>query len=307
MAYGAHKFEYEVIQGWQQLPEGWSFIEVCGVAVDSRDRVYVFNRGEHPVIVFDKEGKFLNAWGKGIFASPHGIYIDKDDTVYLTDDADHTVRIFDTDGNLKMMLGEPGVAAQTGYEIGVSPVLYGGQPFNRVTNVAKSPNGDLYISDGYGNARVHRFSADGKHKTSWGQPGTGPGSSIWCMRSRSTARAGSMSPTGENSRVQIFTADGVFLNAWNWVGRPNDIFIDDQDFIHIAELGWAKPIGYHVHDKACQCPPAGHDPIARVTVAAIPTARWWRASAARIRSSPAISSRRTACGAIPAATSMSAK
>jgi glucose/mannose transport system permease protein len=69
MGKGPHKLEYEVIEGWEQLPDGWSFVEVAGVAVDSQDRVYVFNRGEHPMIVFDKEGKFLNAWGEGVFRS----------------------------------------------------------------------------------------------------------------------------------------------------------------------------------------------------------------------------------------------
>jgi hypothetical protein len=267
MSYGVHRFEYEVVRGWEQLPEGWSFVEVAGVAVDSADRVYVFNRGDYPVIVFDKEGRFLKAWGQGVFQSPHGIYIDKDDQIYLTDDADHTIRVFDTEGNQKMMLGEPGVAAHTGYEIDVSPVLFGGQPFNRVTNVAKSPtNGDLYVSDGYGNSRVHRFSPEGKHLASWGQPGNGPGefNLVHAVAVDSSGRV--YVCDRENSRVQIFTADGVFLKAWDWVGRPNDIFIDDQDFIHIAELGWAKPIGYRVHDKACRCPPAGHDPVARVTV-----------------------------------------
>jgi hypothetical protein len=266
MTYGVHRFEYEVIQGWERLPEGWHFVEVAGVAVDSRDQVYVFNRGEHPVIVFDKEGRFLKAWGEGVFASPHGIFIDKDDQIYLTDDADHTVRIFDADGNLKLMLGEPGVAAETGYEIDVRPVLYGAGPFNRVTNVAKGRNGDLYISDGYGNARVHRFSAGGKHLSSWGQPGSGPGEFNLPHGIAVDSSGRVYVCDRENSRIQIFTEDGVFVTAWNWVGRPNDIFIDDQDFIHIAELGWSKPVGYRVHDKACRCPPAGHDPVSRVTV-----------------------------------------
>jgi hypothetical protein len=264
--YGVHRFEYEVIEGWERLPEGWSFVEVAGVAVDSRDKVYVFNRGAHPVIVFDKEGRFLTAWGEGVFSSPHGIYIDKDDTVYLTDDFDHVVRVFDTDGTQKMTIGEKGVAAETGYRIGVSPVLFAGQPFNRVTNVAKSRDGDLYISDGYGNARVHRFTSEGKHITSWGQPGRGAGQFNLPHGVALDSSGRVYIADRENSRVQIFSADGVFLQSWDWVGRPNDIFIDDQDFIHIAELGWAKPVPYHVHDKACQCPPAGHDPVARVTV-----------------------------------------
>ena len=67
MALGPHKIEFEVIEGWDQMPDGWTFFEVAGVACDSRDHVYVFNRGEYPVIIFDKEGKFLNAWGEGVF------------------------------------------------------------------------------------------------------------------------------------------------------------------------------------------------------------------------------------------------
>jgi hypothetical protein len=266
MPVGAHKFEFEVIKGWEHLPDGWSFVEVAGVAVDSKDRVYVFNRGEHPVIVFDKEGKFLKAWGEGVFKSAHGIFIDKDDTVYLTDDHDHTVRIFDTDGNMKMMLGKSGIAAETGYRIDASPVLFSANPFNRVTNVAKSPNGDLYISDGYGNARVHRFSPDGKLITSWGHPGRGPGEFILPHAIAVDSGGRVYVADRENSRVQIFSANGVFLNIWDWVNRPNDIFIDDQDFIHIAELGWSKPVHPRIHDCAMGHPPAGHEPIARVTI-----------------------------------------
>ena len=107
MAIGPHRLEYEVLEGWEQLPEGWSFVEVAGVAVDSRDRVYVFNRGAHPMIVFDKEGRFLDAWGEGIFSSAHGIFIDQHDHVYCADDFDHTVSKFTTDGELLMTLGTP--------------------------------------------------------------------------------------------------------------------------------------------------------------------------------------------------------
>ena len=241
MPIGPHKFEYEVIQGWEQLPEGWSFTEVAGVAVDSKDRIFVFNRGKHPIIVFDKEGKFLNAWGEGVFKSPHGIFIDRDDTIYLTDDGDHTVRVFATNGTLKSMLGEPGVAAETGYKHGVSPVLYGGKPFNRVTNVAKGKNGDLYVADGYGNSRIHRFSPDGKLITSWGTPGGGPGEfnlphGIAVDRSNRVYVA-----DRENSRIQIFRADGTFITSWDWVNRPTDLFIDENEYLYIAELGWSFP------------------------------------------------------------------
>jgi hypothetical protein len=267
MTIGPHRIAYEVIEGWERLPEGWSFVEVAGVAVDSQDRVYVFNRGEHPIIIFDKEGRFLNAWGEGVFACAHGIYIDKQDRLYLSDHFDHTVRVFDTEGNLEYMLGEPGVAAKTGFEVDKSPVLFGGGPFNKVTNVAIGEGGDLFISDGYGNARVHRYSADGKLITSWGQPGNGPGE--FNLPHSIAVDSGNRIYVAdrENSRVQIFRKDGSFLNAWDWVNRPCDLFIDDQDNIYIAELGWMLPSkGARNHYNFCDHPPIGHDPIARVTV-----------------------------------------
>ena len=83
MASGRHKIEFEVLDGWDRLPDGWAYVEVAGVACDSRDRVYVFNRGAHPVIVFDKEGKFLNAWGAGMFKNPHGIWADRKGDLYV--------------------------------------------------------------------------------------------------------------------------------------------------------------------------------------------------------------------------------
>ena len=266
MPIGPHRFEYEVLRGWEQMPEGWSFVEVAGVAVDSKDRVFVFNRGKHPVMIFDKEGKFLNAWGEDTFHTPHGIFIDKEDTVYLVDDGGHTVRSYDTDGNLKMMLGEHGVSAETGYKEGLSPVLYGGKPFNRVTNLARGRNGDLYISDGYGNARVHRFSADGKHLTSWGQPGSGPGEFNLPHGIGVDSGGRVYVCDRENSRIQIFTANGAWIQSWDWVGRPDDIFIDDQDTIYIAELGWTTPPTCPPQFNIMEHPPCGHDPVSRVTI-----------------------------------------
>ena len=267
MPIGPHKFEFDVIQGWEQMPEGWSFVEVAGVAVDSKDRVYVFNRGKHPMIVFDKEGKFLKAWGEGVFTVPHGIFIDQDDVLYCADDGDHTVRVFDTDGNQKLLLGDPGNPAETGYNENVSPVLYGGKPFHRVCNVAKGPNGDMYIADGYGNSRVHRFKTDGTLVSSWGQPGSGPGEfnlphGIAVDKSNRVYVA-----DRENSRIQILSPDGAYIDSWYWVNRPTDIFIDDQEFIYIAELGWSIPSRpTRIHYNSMQSPPCGHDPIARCTV-----------------------------------------
>ena len=268
MTIGQHRLAYEVIEGWERLPEGWSFVEVAGVAVDSSDRVYVFNRGEHPLIVFDKEGKFLDSWGEGLFTSAHGIFIDRNDHIYCADNFDHTVRKFTTDGTLLMTLGEVDRPADTGFKVGESPVLHAGGPFNMVTNVAVAANGDMFISDGYGNARVHRFSADGELLASWGEPGDGPGQfnlphGIVVDRSGRVLVA-----DRENSRIQFFDQDGNYLDSWTWVNRPDDLFIDDDENLYIAELGWTVPYRESTgpHFQFMKHPPMGHAPIARVTV-----------------------------------------
>ena len=93
MAIGSHRLEYDVVQGWERLPKGWAFTEVVGVAVDSGERVFVFCQGAHPLIVFDKDGRFVDAWGAGAFERPHGIYISPDDRVFLVDDDDATVTL----------------------------------------------------------------------------------------------------------------------------------------------------------------------------------------------------------------------
>lgn len=229
--------EYEVLEGWEKLPEGWSFVEVAGVATDSEDRVYAFNRGEHPMIVFDADGHFLEAWGEGVFTNPHGIFIGNDDTIYCADNFDHTVRIFERDGTLVHTLGEPGKPSDTGFVPGETPVQFGGDPFNMVTNVVLDSGGDLFISDGYGNARVHRFSSDGTHLLSWGEPGTGPGEFRLPHAIAVDQDDRIYVADRENSRIQVFDNDGNYLHEWDHVIRPDDLFIDRDGILYVAELG----------------------------------------------------------------------
>src|ERR1700760_4137371 len=93
-------FAFRVDRSWARLPAGWSFREVAAVGVDAQDNVYVFNRGEHPIMVFDREGNFLRAWGEGLFPRAHGLHMAPDDTVFLTDDGDHSVRKCTLDGKV---------------------------------------------------------------------------------------------------------------------------------------------------------------------------------------------------------------
>jgi hypothetical protein len=110
----AVRFDYEVVDGWEQLPDGWTHADVCDVDVDAHDRVYVMNRGEHPVIVYEADGTFVRSWGEGVFANPHGITIGADGFAWCVDNADHTVRKFTLEGELVLTLGTAGVPSEAG-------------------------------------------------------------------------------------------------------------------------------------------------------------------------------------------------
>ena len=163
---GTDGFRYEVVDDWAKLPDGWKWdADVAAVGVDRHDNVYAFSRGAHPMIVFDRNGNFLRSWGEGVFHRPHGVHVAPDGTLFLTDDGDHTVRQCTLEGRVLLTLGIAG-----------KPASYmSGEPFHRCTHTALSPQGDIYVSDGYGNSRVHKYSPDGRLLTSWGEPGTDPG------------------------------------------------------------------------------------------------------------------------------------
>jgi len=230
---------YEALASWERLPEGWSFVEVAGVATDSRDRVYVFSRGVHPVIVFDREGNFLTSWGEGLVQRAHGIHLGPDDAVYLTDDLDHTIRKFTPEGKLLLTLGSSGRPSDTGIDgIDYRTIRRAGPPFHRPTNVALGRSSDIYVTDGYGNARVHVFDADGRLQFSWGEPGDGPGQfnlphGIAVDRDERVYVA-----DRENSRIQVFTSRGQLLAIWTDVARPMQVFIDKSDTVFVAEVGF---------------------------------------------------------------------
>lgn len=232
-------FGYEANDHWARLPAGWNWTEVAAVATDSRDRVFVFNRSDHPLIVFERDGSFLGSLGEGLFPCPHGLFIDADDAVYCTDDFDHTVRKFTPEGKLLLTLGVSGQPSNTGAtSIDFRTIKHAGPPFHFPTNLALSPTGDFYVSDGYGNARIHRFSPDGKLLHSWGAPGGGPGE-FRVPHGIAIDRQGTVFVADrENSRIQLFTAHGQFLAEWTDVARPCEIFIDKAENCFVAELGF---------------------------------------------------------------------
>ncbi len=243
-------FFYEVEEGWEQLPQGIIHKDVCGVAVDSNDRVYMVTRGDARVLVYEPDGTFVMSWGEDVFTErTHGITIDSNDLLYIVDDAKHVVRKFTPDGKQLMVLGTPEQASDTGYvkKQGFSSIKKSGGPFNRPTNSAIAPNGDIYVSDGYGNARVHHFTADGKLIKSWGEPGTGPGQFILPHGISITNDGRVLVADRENDRIQIFSLNGEYLEQWDHVQRPTDIYIDREGDIYVSSLWW--PVGQHSFRK----------------------------------------------------------
>lgn len=224
MQVGSGDFRYEVIANWAKLPNGWSFGWIPAVAVDSRDHVYVYSRSEHPLVVFDRDGEFLTCWGEEILKDAHGIYIDADDNIYCTERMTHCVHKFSRDGQLQWTLGSPGVPRPPGV------------PFNMPTDLALAPDGCFYVSDGYGNSKVHKYSPEGVLLFSWGEPGSGPGQfnlvhSVWVDSEGIVSIC-----DRENNRVQLFDHDGNFLSEWPGFLRPETLWFDKEETIYMAEV-----------------------------------------------------------------------
>ncbi len=234
---GSGDFKYRVEANWHTLPSGFHWREVAAVTVDDHDNVYVFNRGEHPMIVFDSEGHFLRSWGEGLFTRAHGVSLGPDDTLYCTDDGDHTVRQCTLDGEVLMTLGLPGEPAPA----------FSGEPFNRCTHTATDPKtGDIYVSDGYANSRVHKYSPDGRLLFSWGAPGTDPGEFSIVHNIVTDADGYVYVADRENHRVQIFDSKGRFEEQWPNVHRPCALYISAQQHIYVGELGWGMAVHRNV-------------------------------------------------------------
>jgi DNA-binding beta-propeller fold protein YncE len=232
-------FRYEALPHWGDLPKGWKFQEVVGVATDSKGRAFVFDRGPHPVLIFERDGRFVGSWGDGLITRSHGIHIGPDDTVWLTDDSGHNVRKFTPEGRLLLTLGTPGKPSDTGIDgLDYRTIKRVGAPFHRPTNVALAADGSLYVTDGYGNARVHKFTPDGRLLFSFGEPGDGPGQFNLPHGIALDAKQRIYVADRENSRIQVFTAAGQFLTQWTDVARPMEVFIDPEGLVFVAEVGF---------------------------------------------------------------------
>ena len=221
---GAGDFRYEYQPEWARLPAGMTLQGPSGVAVDSMDRVYVFQRQGPPVLVFDRNGHFLQPWERrdGVPADAHHIHVGPDDTIYLTDRDAHQVLLYDTAGNLQRSLGSRDQAAMQA-------------PFNHPADVCVAPSGELYVADGYGNSSVHRFSPSGDYISSFGSPGSGPGQFRVPHSVRVSSEGRVYVADRENHRVQLFTPEGEFHAQWTDFKCPMGVHIDNAQVVYVTD------------------------------------------------------------------------
>ena len=232
---GTDTLTFELAQDFPKLPDGGAFDVVSTVATDSQDRLYVFQRTDPPVVVFDREGNYLNAWGHGAFNSPHGMSI-SDDVVYLTDRDDSVAVSYTLEGRPLLVIGERGVHSDTGCEGPGDMVPRAAGPFNYPTEMVKGPSGSIYVSDGYRNSRIHKFTGDGDLIKSWGTPGSSePGEFHLPHSLMVDADERVYVCDRANRRVQIFDGDGEFITMWTGMGGPNDISQGPDGNFYICE------------------------------------------------------------------------
>ena len=216
--------------------------DVAGVAVDSKDNIFFTTRicpgFGTPVIVMDAQGKYLYGFGAGIIKNAHGICIDHNDHVFIVDGMRNCVFKFSSEGELLTTIGEPDRPCDNGcINYDFRTIKYSSDSFNHPSKIDVTDQGDLYIADGYGNARVHHYSNDGRHIKSWGNPGSDPGEfnivhGIGIDRQNNDVYVCDR----ENERIQIFDSNGTLKAIWDEIWRPTDICVRG-DYVYVAELG----------------------------------------------------------------------
>lgn len=229
--FGSGKFQYQVVEPFFKRPRRAAFIDGADVAVDKDDNVYLFARSAYAaVMVFDKDGDFLDSWGRmgDDFGAPHGITVGPDGTVYTADNQNHTLKVWTKEGKLLLTLGRANQNAP----------VQSGIPFNQPTHLSVASNGDLFGSDGYQNSRVHCFDPYGKLKYSFGSHGTGPGQ-FNCIHSLFidwTDNDKIYVADRYNCCVQFFTREGDFLGRWEGLHMPNHVRRGPDGNFYVAEL-----------------------------------------------------------------------
>jgi DNA-binding beta-propeller fold protein YncE len=251
----------KIVEHWAKLPEGRAWGSAAGISVDSKGDIWVFERcsantcagsDEAPILEFDPAGRLLTSFGGGMFVFPHSLFTDKDDNVWVSDAGGQDgkgqqVVKFSPQGKILMTLGKAGVTGD------------GPDTFNRPSGVVVAADGTIFVADGHGgdsNARIVKFSKDGKFIKSWGKKGTGPGEF-------GELHAIAIDPKGRlyvadrsNKRIQVFDQEGNFIDQWTQFGRPSGLFVDQKGMIYVARIQDGIMIGNSADGKLTGLIPA---------------------------------------------------
>jgi hypothetical protein len=231
---------YRAIENWAKLPTGRLWGSTAGVAIDRNGNIWVAERcGANscagsdlaPILEFDPSGRLLTSFGAGMFVFPHGITVDKDGNVWVTDGdgkdgKGHQVFKFSPKGKVLLTLGKAGMAGD------------GEDTFNKPSAVAIAANGDIFVADGHGgtsNARIVKFSKDGKFIMTWGKKGSAPGELNIPHALAFDSKGRLFVADRGNNRIEIFDQSGKFIEEWPQFSRPSGISIDRNDVIYVAD------------------------------------------------------------------------
>lgn len=209
------ELKFEASIDFLKLPEGWYLQEVAGVAVNSKDHVFVFHRGKHPLLEFDSQGNFLRSIAEDMFITPHSVRVDKYDNIWTVDIGSHVILKFSSDLKLQMALGRwnrPGTESR----------MFGAfaHQFNMPTDIAFDSKDNFYISDGYGNSRVMKFDKEGTFMKTWGVKGDSTGQ--FDIPHTIVIDRNDQLYVGDrqNERIQVFNSEGNFLKVLPLPGHP---------------------------------------------------------------------------------------
>jgi sugar lactone lactonase YvrE len=246
---------YRTVENWFKLSDGRMWGSTSAVEIDRDGNLWVAERcganscaGSNlpSILKFDTSGKLLKSFGEGMFVFPHGIYVDQQGNVWVTDGQGkdgkgQQVFKFSPDGKVLMTLGKAGVAGD------------GPDTFNQPSDVIVAANGDIFVADGHGgntNARIVKFSKDGKFIKTWGKKGTALGDLDTPHALAFDSKGRLFVGDRANNRIQIFDQDGKFLDQWTQFGRPSGLYIDKNDVLYVADSesntarhpGWKRGI-----------------------------------------------------------------
>jgi len=246
---------YRTVESWFKLPDGRMWGSTSAVEVDRDGNLWVAERcganscaGSNlpSILKFDASGKLLKSFGEGMFVFPHGIYVDPQGNIWVTDGQGkdgkgQQVFKFNPDGKVLMTLGKAGVAGD------------GPDTFNQPSDVIVAANGDIFVADGHGgntNARVVKFSKDGKFIKTWGKKGSAPGDFDTPHALAFDSKGRLFVGDRANNRIQIFDQNGKFLDQWTQFSRPSGLYIDKNDVLYVADSesnttrhpGWKRGI-----------------------------------------------------------------